>query len=115
MVKRNVLSRPAAWVTVLVPIASYAQNAAQTSNWDCTGAWHMMHGSGWAFWWVFPILMIVVMVAACVFMMRFVMGHGHSHRNDTSSAVQLLNERFARGEIPKEEYEDKRATLARPR
>jgi putative membrane protein len=115
MAKHNTQLRFAAWVIVFVPIASSAQNAAQSPNWDTYGPWHMMHGWGWGFWWIFPVLMMALMVVACVFMMRFFMGHGHSHRDDTSSAVQLLNERFARGEIPKEEYEEKRAILARPR
>lgn len=115
MLKQKAHLRVAAWLTALVPIASYAQNAPQTPNWDWHGPWHMMHGSGWGFWWIFPLLMMVLMVVACVFMMRFIMGHGHSHRDDTSSAVRLLAERFARGEISKEEYEEKRATLARPR
>jgi putative membrane protein len=115
MVKDNAHFRLAPWASVLVPIASYAQNAPQTLDWDCYGPWHMMHGSGWGFWWIFPILMMVLMVVACVFMVRFVMGHGHSLRDDTSSAVRLLNERFARGEIPKEEYEEKRAILSQSR
>lgn len=96
---------------VLVPVASYAQSAPQTSNSDWYGPWRMMPGSGWGFWWMFPLLMMVVMLVGCGFMMRFFRGR----RNGASSAVRLLNERFARGEIPREEYEEKRAILARPR
>jgi uncharacterized membrane protein len=29
----------------------------------------------------------------------------------THSALQILNERFARGEIPKQEYEEKKAAI----
>jgi putative membrane protein len=118
MVKRNALHRFIAWVAVLVPIVSFAQNNAQIPNCAWHGSWHMMPGSAWGFGWIFPFLMMVFMVLFCVFLMRLVMrrGHfGHFHGDETSSAVRLLNERFARGEIPKEEYEEKLATLARSR
>lgn len=113
MVKHDALLRLAVLVSFVLSSASFAQGTPQTPPWDWVGPWHMMHGSGWGFWWIFPVLMMVFMVVACVYIMRFVMGHGHSHRENTSSAVRLLNERFARGEIPKEEYEEKRATLAK--
>jgi dihydroxy-acid dehydratase len=71
---------------------------------DWPGPWHMW--GGWGFGWIFPLLMMVFMIALCVFFMtRAPWGHGHSHRDPVSSALQLLNERFARGEISKEEFE----------
>ena len=73
--------------------------------WDWPGAWHMWGGFGW----LFPLLVF----AACVFLMfRMFGGHAGSHGGDTtSSALRMLNERFARGEISKEELEEKRAAL----
>jgi putative membrane protein len=113
VVKHRALHLPAAWVTILVPIASYAQGTAHRTNWDWYGPWHMMHGVGWGFWWIFPILMMAFMVGACILMWRFVMGRGHSYRDDTKSAVRILNERLARGEITNEEYQEKRTVLTR--
>jgi len=77
---------------------------------DWSGPWHMW--GGWGFgWMIFPMLMMVVIIAMCVFfMMR---GHGFSRRDSASTALQLLNERFAKGEISKDEFEEKRTLLAR--
>lgn len=67
---------------------------------------------GWAGgrdgWWIFPLLMFV-MVGLCVFgMFRHMVGHGGHSR---SSALRILDERFARGEIQKAEYDEKKAVI----
>jgi len=38
-------------------------------------------------------------------------GPGQSGGDPTYSALQILNERFARGEIQKQEYEEKKAAI----
>jgi putative membrane protein len=76
-------------------------------------------GLGW--WWVFPAVMILMMVL-CFFMMRRRTGWmmcGPSRRisDDSSwgrhseSAREILDKRYARGEIGKEEYEEKKKEL----
>ncbi len=78
-------------------------------------------GFGTGLWWIFPLVMIGMMVL-CLFMMR---GHKgsimcrpgfrspRSHGEDASeSAPDILNERYARGEIGKEEYEEKKKDIA---
>ena len=93
----------------LTALAQASQNSDPRYWW--AGPWHMW--GGWGFGWIFPLLMILVMVALCVFMMnRRPWMHG-SHRDTTASALRLLNERFAKGEISKEEFEEKRSILAR--
>jgi len=80
--------------------------------WD--GPWHMW--GGWGFGWIFPLLMMVFVIAVCAFFMtRMFSGHGASRPDPASSALQLLNERFAKGEISKEEFEEKRSILTLPR
>jgi putative membrane protein len=79
-----------------------------------------MYGSeicGFSFWWVFPILMITL----CFFMMRgrrgSMMCGFRSHNTDSQqistsdSAIDILDKRYALGEINKEEYEEKKRTL----
>jgi uncharacterized membrane protein len=84
---------------------------------------------GWGFWWIFPLLMFLFMIAVCFgFFFLMFRGGGHSHHgmpghmgpqwgDPTFSALQLLNERFAKGEIQKQEYEEKKAAIlsGRPR
>ncbi len=74
----------------------------------------MMWGGGG--WWVIGGLVMV----ACIFMMgRMMMGHsgsghgGHGDVEDQSnrSAHDILAERFARGEISEEEFEQRRRVL----
>ena len=66
---------------------------------------------GMAFW---PILMIV-MVVLCIGMMAMVMRGGGMQppwHGPVNSVRDILDERYARGEIDKAEYEDKRRDLA---
>jgi putative membrane protein len=57
-------------------------------------------------------MFMIFIVLACVVFMFFMMRRhrcGHSHGGD--SAAQILKERFARGEIDKAEYEERRRVL----
>jgi putative membrane protein len=56
-----------------------------------------------------PIIMLVLM-AGCGLMMYFMM-RGHRSEWHGDSATQILKERFARGEIDKAEYEERRRAL----
>ncbi len=78
---------------------------------------------GYAMWWIFPLLMMVLCIFMCAFMMRgrtgsmmCRLGSGSTggHGGDTSnSALDVLNKRYAQGEISKEEYEEKRSVITR--
>ena len=74
-----------------------------------TGPWHMMWGSaGWG--WMLPFLMLLL-IGACIYLMVR-MGGGHRH-GDTgnASALRILSERFAKGEISRAEFEEKKLVL----
>jgi putative membrane protein len=70
-----------------------------------------------SFWWICPL----VMIALCYFMLKrrrgsMMCGFGsrdtESDLKDSSdSAIEILDKRYARGDINREEYEDIRRTL----
>jgi putative membrane protein len=95
-----------------VVLAQAAQPGPYRDWSDWPGPWHMM-GWGWGFGWIFPLFMIFGIALCVYFMTRMLGGHGHFRRDYASSALELLNERFAKGEISKEEFEEKRTILAR--
>ncbi len=78
---------------------------------------HMWSG-GWYGWFFGPIMMIVfiaVAVVVVVFLVRWLGGTGHGaahHAHATGrTPLDILKERFAKGEIDKEEFEDRRRIL----
>jgi len=94
------------------PLLALAQQTEQPERY-WPGPWHMW-GGGWGFGWMFPMFLLFAIVV-CVAMFVAVRGlgrhHGRSWNDPTFSALQILNERFAKGEIQKPEYEEKKAAI----
>jgi putative membrane protein len=109
----------------------FAQQAQQPVDprqppWGWPGPWHMW-GGGWGFWWVCPlVMMLLIIVCAAIFLRGWRWGGGQDHwgppwhmtdrpgsalGDPTYTAMQILNERLAKGEIQKQEYEEKKATI----
>ncbi|MDW3098659.1 MAG: SHOCT domain-containing protein [Alphaproteobacteria bacterium] len=78
---------------------------------------HMWSG-GWHGWFLGPIMMIVfiaVAIVVVVFLLRWLGGTGqgaaqHAHATGRTP-LDILKERFAKGEIDKEEFEERRRVL----
>ena len=58
-------------------------------------------------WMYFGPVFFIVMIFACAVMAMYMMSGRHGH----SGALEILKERFARGEIDKAEYEERRRLL----
>jgi putative membrane protein len=122
----TMLHRMAAFITVgfmtVVPVAKAAAQQAQPQpsppQWYGPGPWHMWgDGYGWQFWWLCPLMMLAVLgVIVIILLARRHPAEGFGPfaspwRGASHSALQILSERFARGEIQKDEYEEKRAAI----
>jgi len=94
-----------------LPAAAWAQQQSP----DYYGP-HMW-GGGWHGWFFGPMMMIVfiaVVVLVVVLVVRWLGGPGHSagsHGPSGKAPLDILKERFARGEIDKEEFEERRRSL----
>ncbi|MFC9874151.1 SHOCT domain-containing protein [Nocardia salmonicida] len=66
------------------------------------GGWHP-----WPFFWIFPLLFWIAVIAVVFFARRRCVGRG--------GAVSALREGFARGEITEDEYRGRLAVLSEPR
>ncbi|MGB0631954.1 MAG: SHOCT domain-containing protein [Alphaproteobacteria bacterium] len=108
-------------VTVFVaqPLLAIAQTTARPDTSQVPpgyGHWHMWGDHpGYHFWWI-PLMMFLFLVICFVAMRYFWPGrHGgrmHWHSRDASaSAIEILNERFAKGEIEEKEYDEKKAKI----
>ncbi|MGB2567058.1 SHOCT domain-containing protein [Micromonospora citrea] len=68
-----------------------------------------MHGTGMAGWmWIWPLLVVAALVVLAVLVVRAVAG---GPQPKARSARQILDERYARGEIDEEEYRRRRDAL----
>jgi len=107
------------------PVLAADQPPAQSYPWTW---WHGMHWS--PFGWIFLLLFFVMMIAIFAFMvrgrcmpwmwrdrrkdnpeMRDAMERFRGESSD--SALDILNKRFAKGEIDAREYEEKKAAISR--
>ena len=106
------------WTALLGALAALGASpaAAQQGQGGYYGHGHMWDGGGW---WMFlgPLWMLVilgVLIAGIVLLVRWlgggpvVGGHGPAA---SSRALDILKERFARGEIDEEEFEKRRRLL----
>ena len=114
------------FILLVAPLQASAQQQPQPpappQDYYWHGPWHHMwlDGYGWPFLWMFPFMILfMIIICAVIFLLaRGVYTHchhwGRSSRmwgDPSHSALQILNERFARGEIQKDEYAEKKAAI----
>lgn len=111
-------------LTILAPTAALAQVSNDTDWTVCQGWFQNMMGYGWPMmgggWWgaggaivglIFWILIIIVIAYVIRALMRGSHFNGMHHMTPEDSALKILKERYAKGEINKQEYEEKMKDL----
>jgi putative membrane protein len=79
--------------------------------------WEMMHDLGWGSGWMwlmplFGIAWFALLVVAIVLVIRWIGGGNGSRGASARGARDILDERYARGEIDREEYLQRRNDIA---
>ncbi len=109
------LARNAILVAVPAYVATMATAGAQPSG-SYTQHPHMWGDWGWGGMILGPIMMILFIAAAVavVVLVLRALGVGPSRpaAREGGTALDILNERFARGEIDKDDYEERKRALS---
>ncbi|TET13227.1 MAG: SHOCT domain-containing protein [Dehalococcoidia bacterium] len=100
-------------ILIVLPLVFGAISGWQVGGWGMMGP-GMMGGFGW--WWLMPILMVLFSILVIWAVVALVRGVGQPSSSDSGSsrpdsALEVLKQRYARGEIGKEEYEEKKKDL----
>lgn len=70
-------------------------------------------GMMWNWWgmgWIFMIVFWGLLIVSLIFLIRYLVGSTRASRGE-ESALDILKKRYARGEINKEEFEQKKKDL----
>jgi len=91
-------------------IISSATNAfAQWRGYGCGhGPWMM---GGYGFGGIFMVIFWIVVVIGIVFLIRWLVQSTRGRAGSAESALEILKRRYAKGEIEKKEFEQKKKDL----
>ena len=71
----------------------------------------MMGGWGVGWGWIWPVLVLVGLIVLGYVGVRLAQGGRSAPPGSASTARQILDERYARGEIDEDEYQRRRSVL----
>ena len=99
----KILPSQAVW---LIPGLALGQERSYEWGWGI----HPMMWGAWGFGMMFMMILFWgLIIVGVVLAIRWLLGQGKESRSDT--ALEILRQRYARGEINKEEFESKKKDL----
>ena len=113
MDKRWVIAMVVAGVVIVIATVVPAV-VGRANGWD--GGYYGMMGGGFGWMWMMPVFMIAFWGLVIWAVVAVVQGASHTNGAGPSapreeSALEILKRRYARGEIGKEEFEEKKRAL----
>ena len=72
--------------------------------------YHGFEGHGWGMAWIW-IVGLIIFIAIIVVVVRSVNQNNRPDRTPHKTALDILKERYARGEIDKQEFEERKSNL----
>ena len=100
---------------VVGALALPAATWAQASPAPPSGPWEMMHHWGWGGMWLMPLFgmaWFALMIVVIVLLVRWLGGGNGGRGVSARTARDILDERYARGEIDREEYVQRKNDIA---
>ena len=71
---------------------------------------HMDYGWGMGFGWIFMIVFWALVILGVIYLVKLLAG-GSKVSKSNESAIDILKKRYAKGEISKEEFEDRKKDI----
>ena len=94
------------WTSFLIPGKVLAQERVYEWGWGM----HPMMWGAWGMGMMFMMFLFwALIIVGSILLIRWLLGQGRESRAD--SALEILRQRYARGEINKEEFETKKKDL----
>ena len=73
---------------------------------------HWDYGWGMGFGWIFMVLFWALVILGIVYLLKLISGGDRKSERNEETALEVLKKRYAKGEIGKEEFEEKKKDIS---